>query len=371
MTTAPASAKRGRVRPAAGGAGREQRDVDARRVGGRDILDDDRLPGELDRGAGGARRREQRAARGSGRTRSARISRITAPTWPVAPTTATESPESEMRVMRDPRSRGGRRAEGAGTWGSPDSTGRGRAPGPCDRQARVERVPPAGLVERPVGEVDAVRPDRGEAHEQRQRRVAERAVVADDRVVVGRRESGGALEQGQPRGEPFERMPRHPSARPRSGSATARCAACHGHRRRRARSCGCRARARSSGTSAPSHVVTATRGPSTSTRLKPWVGGCVPGPRPATASSTTPPRERSSSSGERRHVLAVEEHGEAPRASGRPRATPRPRGRRGHRRRRGRHPATTSRADPTRAPGSSSRTARMRVGSSAVSGRGR
>ena len=48
-----------RVGAAAGGAGREQGDVDARRVGGRDILDDDGLPGELDGGARGARGREQ------------------------------------------------------------------------------------------------------------------------------------------------------------------------------------------------------------------------------------------------------------------------------------------------------------------------
>jgi hypothetical protein len=86
------------VRARAGGAGAEQRDVDARRVGGRDVLDDDRLPPNstavpAERAV--ANRRSSRI----GNERSARISRMTVPTWPVAPTTATESPESEMRVM--------------------------------------------------------------------------------------------------------------------------------------------------------------------------------------------------------------------------------------------------------------------------------
>ena len=59
MTCAPASAKRGRVRAAAGRAGGEERDVDAGGVGGLDILDDHGLARELDGGAGRAGGREQ------------------------------------------------------------------------------------------------------------------------------------------------------------------------------------------------------------------------------------------------------------------------------------------------------------------------
>src|SRR6478609_10874685 len=91
-----------------------------------------------------------------GKPRSARISRMTVPTWPVAPTTATESPESEMRVMANVLSVRG--------WRSPSLPG----------LLEGERVPAAGLVERPRRQIDAVRTDGGDAYEQRQRRVAVR-----------------------------------------------------------------------------------------------------------------------------------------------------------------------------------------------------
>ncbi len=75
-------------------------------------------------------------------------------------------------------------------------------------------------------------------------------------------------------------------------------------------------------TSTPSHVVTRVREPSTSTRLKPWVGGWSPGDRPATASSTTPPRDCSSSPSTAASSARFEQHGEPMRvgARGQPRS---------------------------------------------------
>src|SRR6478735_3202586 len=123
-----------------------------------------------------------------GKARSARISRMTVPTWPVAPTTATESPDSEMRVMTNVlRVRG---------WRPPSLPG----------LSEGERVPATGLVERPRREVDSVRTDGGDAHEQRQGREPVRTVVPDDRPIVGRRKRCRRLEQREPRGKPVRRV---------------------------------------------------------------------------------------------------------------------------------------------------------------------
>ena len=89
MTMAPAAANRGACTRDVDRAGREQRDVEAARVGGRGVLDDDVAVTATAACCRPTARRRRSGARSTGKSRSASSRRITPPTCPVAPTTPT------------------------------------------------------------------------------------------------------------------------------------------------------------------------------------------------------------------------------------------------------------------------------------------
>ena len=185
-----------------------------------------------------------------------------------------------------------------------------------------ERVPATGLVERPGREVDAVR-DRpwrrtraatgsgtragGCRGRSRGRRSREARWTASSSASQGANQS--AVSPASVRCS--AKAASHRAIRGVAASSTPSCAIMWVP--------GARSVVR---TSTPSHVVTRVRDPSTSTRLKPWVGGWSPGDRPATASSTTPPLRLQLVAFDRGQLGAVEQHGEPMRvgARGQPRS---------------------------------------------------
>jgi hypothetical protein len=88
MTVTPAAANFGASAREVVAPGGEDRDVEAGRVGGRGVLDDDvaALPGIV---VPAERAEAKSRSCPTGKLRSARIRSTTPPTWPVAPTTPT------------------------------------------------------------------------------------------------------------------------------------------------------------------------------------------------------------------------------------------------------------------------------------------